>query len=184
MALQPYIIDSLRNIYDKLTGERIGIVSRTNEEQFFNVPNVSSATQMTAQTWAKIGNCCLRTDIGESPGTLYTLNTLPNNVVANWGPTVGAGTVAFPASRALTRDDDGLVLECTAATLAVTINSGLPPGFACAIIPNGATTVVSGSGAPLLNGATTTLTRNSSTNASFGIIGRVSALDSYVVGGS
>ena len=182
MALQPYIVDSLRNIYDKATGERIGIVSRTNEEQFYNVPNVNSDAQMTAQTWALVGSECLRTDIGPSPGTLYTLNTLPNSVAANWGPSIGSGTKAYTTTRTLVASDDGLVLECTAATLSITVPRGLPPGFAIAVIPNGATSVIADGGV-LLNGAGTTIIRNSSNNATFAIIGRVSSMDSYIVSG-
>jgi len=144
---------------------------------------VNSQAEMIANDKAVIGTTCFRTDIDAPLGKLYTLNSLPASVAANWGPTVGAGTKEFPTARTLTKDDDGLVLECTAAGLAITIPTGLPSGFAIAIIPNGATTVVS-SGGTLLNGATSTLTRNSSNNASFGIIGRVSAANSYVVGGA
>lgn len=90
--------------------------------------------------------------------------------------------VLVTASRTITAADNGCTLECT-ATLTLTVPEGLPPAFSCAVIPSG-TTSVARSGAALLNGAGTTLTRADSSNALFAIVGLASAADSYKVSGS
>lgn len=90
-------------------------------------------------------------------------------------------TTVVAASRDLTAADNGNILEL-AENVALTVPVGLPVGFRCKAIPNGANTVVS-DGTALLNGATTTVTRTSASNYLFEIVGRVSAVDSYVVSG-
>ena len=93
-------------------------------------------------------------------------------------------TIAVAASRALRPSDNGNVLEMTAGSLTLTVNSGaLPPGFACSVIPNGTTSVAS-DGTLLLNGATTTIDRTAASNVAFAIVARVSAANSYVVTGA
>lgn len=91
-------------------------------------------------------------------------------------------TIGVSASRSLTADDDGQVLDCTAADLTLTVPAGLPPSFGCLVIPNGTTSIESGGGA-LLNGATSALTRAAASNASVAIVGRAAA-NSYIVTGS
>ena len=99
-------------------------------------------------------------------------------------PVSGDGVpVLVASSRALTTADNGRVLECTAGGLTLTVPAGLGDGFAVVVIPSGTTSVASSGGA-LLNGATTTLTRATASNAMFAIQERGSALDSYVVTGS
>lgn len=100
---------------------------------------------------------------------------------AEFAPPSGK-VVAVSASRTLTAADNGCTLECT-ATLTLTVPEGLPPAFSAAVIPSG-TTSVERSGAALLNGAGTTLTRAAASNALFAIVARASAVDSYVVTGS
>lgn len=92
-----------------------------------------------------------------------------------------SGVITVATSRALTAADNGATLECT-ATVTLTVPEGLPAGFGCAVIPSG-TTSVARSGAALLNGAGTTLTRAAASNAMFAITARASAVDSYVVTG-
>lgn len=93
-------------------------------------------------------------------------------------------SVAVPVSvsRDLNASDNGQTLECT-ATVTLTVPTGLPAGFQCAILPSGTTSIASGGGT-LLNGATSTLTRADSSNAVFAIIGLASAANSYKVSGS
>lgn len=90
-------------------------------------------------------------------------------------------TVLVSASRSLTVADNGLILEC-AENVNITVPVGLPQGFRCKVIPNGTNDVVRVTGVTL-NGGTSTLTRTSAANQIFEIIGRVSAVDSYVVTG-
>jgi hypothetical protein len=89
--------------------------------------------------------------------------------------------VSVAASRAITAQDNGAVLECTAVGVTLTVPAGLPAGFAVLAIPSGTTTIASSGGA-LLNGATASLTRSAAANAAFSILPR-SAADSYVVTG-
>lgn len=86
-------------------------------------------------------------------------------------------------SRSLGPRDNGVMLECTAAGLTLTVPNDLPAGFGCSIIPNGTTSVAT-SGGTLLNGSTSTLTRLASGNAIFAIAQRPSLATSYVVTGS
>jgi hypothetical protein len=99
------------------------------------------------------------------------------------GVIAGGATTQVASSRALTSDDNGQTLECTAGSITLTVPAGLDRNFGCAIIPNGTTSIASSGGA-LLNGATTTLTRAAATNALLAIVARASAIDSYVVTGS
>lgn len=95
-----------------------------------------------------------------------------------------ATVVQVSSSRALASSDNGKVLECTTSGVTLTMpNSGMPADFACAIIPNGTTSVAS-AGTALLNGATTTLTRAAASNPMFAVQARASAANSYVVSGS
>jgi hypothetical protein len=100
-----------------------------------------------------------------------------------WEPSGASATIAVGASRPLTAADNGLTLECTAATLTLSVPAGLGANFGCAVIPNGTTSIAS-SGGTLLNGATSTVTRAAASNAIFALVPRSSAVDSYVVTGS
>ena len=92
--------------------------------------------------------------------------------------------IPLAVSRALTPADWGKTLDCTASGLSITVPaSGLPVDFECRVIPNGTVSVVS-DGTSLLNGATTTITRNAATagNEMFSIRMRTTA-GSYMVMG-
>lgn len=106
-----------------------------------------------------------------------------NPVTQADNPGIGGVTTTVGASRDLTAEDNGNTLECTAGGLTLTVNTGLPAGFACTVIPSGTTSIASGGGT-LLNGATSTLTRADSANVIFGIVGRASVANSYVVNGT
>lgn len=115
----------------------------------------------------------------KNTGQVYThVPGSPLRPVA-WAP----APTLVATSRALTQADNGMWLECT-ATVTLTVPVGLI-GFSCSVIPSGTTSIASSGGA-LLNGATTTLTRAAATaaNAIVSIVGRTSAVDSYVVSGS
>jgi hypothetical protein len=90
--------------------------------------------------------------------------------------------VLFDTSRALHAGDNGATLEVV-GSVTITVPAGLPRGFDCTILP-AATTLISASTGVLLNGAGTTLTRLASSNPIVSIIGRISAIDRYVVSGS
>jgi len=104
----------------------------------------------------------------------------PTSVVRPGGVT--GSIIAVGASRPLTAADNGNTLECTAAGIALTIPAGVLLTLGVVVIPNGATTVVS-SGGTLLNGATSTVTRDSAINVAFAVIPRTTA-NSYVVTGN
>jgi hypothetical protein len=104
----------------------------------------------------------------------------PTSVVRPGGVT--GSVIAVNASRALTAADNGNTLDCTAIGIALTIPSGVLLTLGVVVIPNGATTVVSSGGA-LLNGSTSTVTRDSAINGSFAVIPRITA-NSYVVTGN
>lgn len=107
--------------------------------------------------------------------TLNHMGTTPGTIA-------GGATTQVGTSRALTADDNGQTLECT-ATVTLTVPVGLEANFGCAVIPNGTTSIASSGGA-LLNGATSTLTRAAANNPLVAIVARASAVDSYVVTGS
>ena len=144
--------------------------------------------EMTSNTQAVVGTTCLRTDtdlqVNGLPGVLVTLARLPASDVDNWQATVGAGTVVLSTGRNFTDNDDGLILECTAPGLTMQVPVGLQAGWACAIIPNGTTTIKAVGGAKLNGDPNATLTRAATANAMFGIVGRASDLNDFVVGGA
>jgi hypothetical protein len=113
--------------------------------------------------------------------TNFTAGSFDNDNIVKLRRALSPSTLAVSASRVLTDEDNGLTLECTVATLSLTVPATLKANFGCAIIPNGTTSIVS-SGGVLLNGAVTTLTRADSANALFAIVPR-SVANSYVVTG-
>ena len=146
--------------------------------------------EMAANASAVIGTTCLRTDskyiTGGQNGLLFALATLPSSVAANWNPVAPGGTtLAGNATMTLAQDNVGDIIEIGSATAVVTVPKGLEPGFACSFIPptTGQVTLTPASGV-LLNGGTASVIRTTANNKLFGLIGRVSALDSYIVGGA
>jgi hypothetical protein len=87
-------------------------------------------------------------------------------------------------SRALTAADDGDVLEITADGVVLTVPEALPAQFGCAVMVTTGTASVAVAGSVTLNGATTTLTRASTTNPMFAIVRRTSTAFGYTVTGS
>lgn len=139
-----------------------------------------SATDTILQAIQKLnGNDALKAPLA-SPTFTGTVSGITAAMVGAQ-PVSATSTVA--SSRSLTPADNGQTLEITASSVAITVPTGLPSSFSCIIIPNTGTTIVS-SGGTLLNGATTTLTREGSVNTYFGIIGLASASNSYKVGGA
>ena len=93
------------------------------------------------------------------------------------------GVVAVSASRSLLSSDDAKTLTVSsAADIVLTVPSGLPAGFGCAIYQ-------SSSGAAIINGSGTTITANTSGNTKTGGAGKMTALiqtatNSYSFSGS
>ncbi len=117
-------------------------------------------------------------DTNTGAGTAYVSPTRSHRV--DESPT---GVLGVQSSRSLNQGDNGMTLEVLADGVTLTVAPGLTPDFACAVIPNGTTSIAS-SGGVLLNGATSTLTRAAASNTLFGIQARASAVSSYVVTGS
>lgn len=93
--------------------------------------------------------------------------------------------IAVSANLTLTPAHWNKTLDLQAAGLTITVPStGLPVDFECRVIPNGATLIAS-DGTSLLNGATTTLTRNSATagNQFVSIRQRAGGVASFMVNG-
>lgn len=95
---------------------------------------------------------------------------------------LSSSTTLVAASRGLTAEDDGKVLECAADGIVLTVPTGLPAGFRCDVIPDGTTEVAPAEGVTL-NGGTAALDRDAEDNPLVTIVARASAADSYVVTG-
>lgn len=89
-------------------------------------------------------------------------------------------SIQVGASRTLTLEDDGKVIEMT-ATATLTVPANLPIGFAVAILPSGTISIAfSGTTG---NGSSTTITRTAASNAIFAIQQRPSSRNAYVLTG-
>lgn len=117
-------------------------------------------------------------DTNTAAGTTYVSPTPDRRI-----DEVQTGVIGVQSSRALNQGDNGMTLEVLADGVTLTAAPGLSADFACAVIPNGTTSVAS-SGGVLINGGTSTVTRTAASNQLFGIQSRASAVNSYIVTGS
>jgi hypothetical protein len=113
-----------------------------------------------------------------------------HNEPVRWDPTRGLTyaesplwpTRAVSSGRALTADDNGCILDCT-ATLTLNVPAGLPQNFQCRVLTLAANTTSISFTGTTGNGAGTTLVRAGATQLWVDIIGR-SVANAFVVTGA